>query len=119
MSSKPKKISISKSDFLRGIKCEKSLWLKKRSGIKPQEPDEAQMALFEAGHEVGEYAKELFPGGIEIKFDPKNFPGMISETKELIGQGAEVIYEATFQARGGFARADILKKEKMGRNYMR
>ncbi|WP_434274625.1 hypothetical protein [Aliarcobacter cryaerophilus] len=59
---------------------------------------------------MGELAKKLFPNGEEIKFDATNFDGMVSKTKELIEDGTEVIYEATFKENGIFAMADILVK---------
>ena len=105
---------LSKSQFLRGIKCPKSLWLYKKSDIPRDEPDEGQMARFEAGKVVGDLAKELFPGGREVAFDPENFPGMIKQTREWLNSGVDTIYEATVRAEGGFAMADILRRVEGG-----
>jgi len=57
---------------------------------------------------VGDLAKGLFPGGVEIPFDADDFDGMIAQTREWIDRGVEVIYEATFKERGIFAMVDIL-----------
>ena len=67
-----------------------------------------QEFIFANGHRTGKLAQDLFPGGTEIEHDPKNFDGMIAKTRELIDQGATVIYEATFKSRNVLIRADIL-----------
>lgn len=101
---------LSKSQYVRGLQCQKSLWLYKNRPELRDIPDEAQESLFNTGYSVGELAKELFPKGVEIEFDTSNFNGMMSKTKELITNGTEVIYEATFSENGIFAMADILVK---------
>jgi len=101
-------MTLSKSQYIRGLQCHKSLWLYKHKPELKDKPDKAQESLFEKGYEIGEIAKELFPNGVEIEFDESNFNGMIAKTKELIENGCEVIYEATFKEDGVFAMADIL-----------
>jgi len=103
-------MTLSKSQYIRGLQCHKSLWLYKNNPELRNTPDKEQESLFNTGHTVGELAKELFPDGIEVTFDPDNFNGMIEKTKELIANGTEVIYEATFSEDGIFAMADILVK---------
>lgn len=101
---------LSKSQYIRGFQCHKSLWLFKNKPELLEKPDAQQESLFETGNTVGELACDLFPGGVGIEFNPKDFDGMIRQTKELIDQGVEVIYEATFKERGVFAMADVLVK---------
>lgn len=101
-------MTLSKSQYIRGLQCHKSLWLYKNKPELRDAPDYAQESLFNTGHNVGELAKELFPNGVEIEFDTENFNGMITKTKELIENGTKVIYEATFSEDGIFAMADIL-----------
>ncbi len=103
-------MTLSKSQYIRGLQCHKSLWLYKNKSELRDAPDYTQESLFNTGYSVGELAKELFPNGVEIEFDADNFNGMISKTKELIANGTEVIYEATFSEDGIFAMADILVK---------
>jgi len=103
-------MTLSKSQYIRGLQCHKSLWLYKNRPELRSLPDKTQESLFKTGHSVGELAKGLFPHGIEIKFDADDFNGMISKTKELMDNGTEVIYEATFSEDGIFAMADILVK---------
>jgi len=103
-------MTLSKSQYIRGLQCHKSLWLYKNKPELRDAPDYAQESLFNTGHNVGELAKELFHNGEEVEFDASNFNGMIAKTKELIVNGTEVIYEATFSEEGIFAMVDILVK---------
>ena len=103
-------MTLSKSQYIRGLQCHKSLWLYKNKPELREAPDYAQESLFNTGHNVGELAKDLFPDGVEVEFNASNFNGMISKTKELIDNGKKVIYEATFSEDGIFAMADILVK---------
>ena len=101
---------LSKSQYIRGLQCHKSLWLYKNKPELRDTPNQAQESLFNTGFDVGDLAKELFPDGVEIEFDSSDFDGMLTKTKELINNGCEVIYEATFKENGIFAMADILVK---------
>ena len=107
---------LSKSQYIRGLQCLKSLWLYKHRADLREQPNAQTQSQFEVGHTVGELACQLFPGGTEIKFNSNDFDGMVEETKKLIEDGTTVIYEATFKERGLFAMADILVKEGDGWN---
>ncbi|UQB43162.1 hypothetical protein JX580_04600 [Thiomicrospira microaerophila] len=74
-----------------GLKCLLRHWLsplnlKHRPELRDP-PDAAQQALFDTGHTVGGLACQLFPGGVEIAFDAKNFDGMMVKTRQLIDFG--------------------------------
>jgi len=99
---------LSKSQYINGLQCHKSLWLRKRRPELIPEIDAQKQQMFDTGHEVGELAKQLFPGGTEIAFDRGNFQAMIEKTTAAIAAGAEVIYEASFRAHDVFIMADIL-----------
>ncbi len=103
-------MTLSKSQYIRGLQCHKSLWLYKHKPELREKPDARAESLFNTGYKVGDLAKELFPNGAEIEFDENDFEGMIKKTKELIANGVKVIYEATFKEKGIFAMADILVK---------
>jgi len=105
---------ISKSQYLRGLQCRKSLWLYKHKPALRASLLAQQSSLFDTGRRVGDCAKQLFPGGKEIEFLPDNFDGMVSETARLIAQGEHTIYEAAFKEKGVFAMADILHKTAAG-----
>jgi len=101
-------VRLSKSQYIRGLQCHKALWLyRNRRELMPA-PDANRLAVFASGHEVGELAKALFPGGTEIEFDAHNVDGMIEQTAALIDSGTDVIYEATFGDGDLLVMADIL-----------
>ncbi len=103
---------LSKSTFLRGQQCLKSLYLYKHY-IHLKDPiSQDQKALFNRGHAIGEMAQRLFPGGINAT--PSNtmdYANWVSTTQRLIQQGTEVIYEAAFQSNQVLAILDILVKK--------
>jgi len=68
---------LSKSTFLMGRQCSKLLWFRYNAKDQIPQPDEAQQAVFDQGHEVGKLAQQLFPGGIEIDTTPGNCDGAI------------------------------------------
>jgi hypothetical protein len=100
---------ISKSQYLKGLQCHKALWLLKNKPELKSKVTEATQAIFDRGTEVGKLAQKLFPSGIEIEFNPKNFAGMIAQTQVLLDTNPAItIYEATFDYDGCFAMLDIL-----------
>ena len=101
-------MTLSKSLYIRGLQCEKSLWLKKKKPEVLQAPDDGAQAVFYTGTSVGELACELFSGGERIKYTG-DFNAQIAKTKELIENGAKVIYEATFCFDGILVMVDILR----------
>ncbi len=103
-------LAISKSKYVTGLQCLKLLWTQynDREAIPP--PDAATQAKFDTGHEVGDLAKDLFPGGIEIAWsdDPKGrMEQTAAETTELLKQRVP-LYEASFLIDGCYCRADLL-----------
>jgi hypothetical protein len=56
---------LSKSTFIRGMQCEKSLYLNKHGRNLRDEISPEQMAVFSQGTNVGELAQGLFPGGVD------------------------------------------------------
>ncbi len=55
-------VFISKSQFLKGLQCPKSLYLQKYYPELAREVHESREALFESGKEVGVLARGLHPG---------------------------------------------------------
>ena len=105
------KHKLSKSTFLRGNTCHKSLWLykHKRDLIPPTAP--GQQFIFDQGHEVGILAQQLFPGGVDgSPSAPFDYQSSIALTQKSIAEDQPVIYEAAFQHDGIFAALDILVK---------
>ena len=98
---------ISKTKFLHGLQCPKLVWCDYNAKHLFPEVDDALQAVFDQGHEVGAFAKRMFPNGIEIETDPTDFEGAIQLTQKAL-PSRRPIFEATFSANGGYARADIL-----------
>ncbi|HZD54982.1 MAG TPA: DUF2779 domain-containing protein [Candidatus Aquicultoraceae bacterium] len=107
-------IHLSKTLYMRGLQCPKSLWLDRKQPEVRTEPTPDLVARWEAGTEVGRYAQLLFPGGIEVPYDGLTKVQQLGETRDLIAQGMQTVYEATFSHEGVFVRADILHKAKDG-----
>lgn len=103
---------LSKSTFLRGLQCHKSLYLNRYNRDLRDEISPEQQAVFATGREVGELARGLFPGGVQSK--PPNsfqFQRAVEVTRELIDGGKNIIYEAAFQHEQVLALVDILVRE--------
>jgi len=98
---------ISKSKFLHGLQCPKLLWCDYNAKHLFPAVDDALQAVFDQGHDVGAFAKRMFPNGVEIDTAPTDFEGAIELTKKLL-PSRRPIFEATLSANGGYARADIL-----------
>ena len=101
-------MALSKSIYIRGLQCEKSLWLKKKKPGVLQAPDDGAQAIFDTGTSVGELACELFSGGERIEY-AGDFNAQMAKTKGLIERGTKVIYEATFCFDGILVMVDILR----------
>ena len=101
---------LSKSSYIRGCQCEKSLYLYRHHYEWKDKLSPEQKAIFSRGHKVGELARRLFPGGVDcspIKFDYKN---AIDKTINCINSGVQVIYEACFEYNQTLVLIDILVK---------
>lgn len=100
---------LSKSTFIRGCQCVKSLYLykhfyKTRDPLSPQ-----QRAIFNRGTNVGVLARELFPGGRDASPPtPFQFARSVTVTREHVDAGVGVIYEAAFSHERVLAAMDIL-----------
>lgn len=105
---------LSKSLFMTGLKCHKALYLEKNNSEPKEEVSAEAKRRFEFGHEVGKYARGLFPGGFEVAHTEPSYPEQIKMTRQKIETGTKVIYEAAFIYDEVFARADIIRKTSKG-----
>jgi Domain of unknown function(DUF2779) len=110
---------LSKSTFLRSVQCQKSLYLYKNFIQLRDAQSAEQTAIFSRGNRVGKMAQQLFPNGVDATpTKTYDYRAAVSNTLRYIEQGAEVIYEAAFQAQGVLAIMDILvKKENLWYAY--
>ena len=106
MKSKP---FLSKSTFIRGMQCEKSLYLHKKRPFLRDRLSPEQLAKFRRGHDVGFLAQQLFPGGIDLTpAGPARVALAAQKTAGLIGGDEKLIYEAAFEFNGVRIFIDIL-----------
>ena len=107
---------LSKSKYCGIWQCPKIAWMRK---YKPEELviDDSLASRMEAGREVGNLARGLFGGYVDVTsyVDEKlDISTMIEKTKHEIAKGTEVICEAAFDAEGLYCAVDILKKSETG-----
>jgi len=105
---------LTKSLYLRGLQCEKSLWLKINNSDVLEDLDKAISQIFETGSKVGYEACKLFPGGERISFENTTRSERIALTKQWILDGVSTIYEATFEYDGVLVMVDILNRDSDG-----
>jgi len=96
---------LSKSKYLSGLQCPKYLWVQINEPEKIPETDPVTQYIFDQGHLVGELAKRLFPGGVDIPAD--NFMGNVRQTEKLL-ESRKPLFEAGILAKGIYSRVDIL-----------
>lgn len=101
---------LSKTLFIKGLQCHKSLYLHKYHPELKDEISEDQEARFQTGIDIGIYAQKLFPGGVEISYEGLSLSDQINRTMEEIEKGTENIYEAAFSYDNIFIKVDILHK---------
>ncbi|MDI1353420.1 MAG: DUF2779 domain-containing protein [bacterium] len=100
--------SISKTSFLKFEQCHKAFFLYKKHPYLRDKVSTDKRLTFKRGHEVGFFARELFPGGTNVAALSKNSSEALVLTRELILAGTQVIYEATFVYEGVLIMIDIL-----------
>lgn len=101
------KLYLSKSLYIRGLQCHKSLWLKKFHSDRLTPPDKKTQKAFTIGHQIGEMAYKLYPNGVSIPYK-STFAYKLDYTKELMNNKTHTIYEASFQYEKIFVMVDIL-----------
>ena len=76
--------------------------------VDARQDDEFLNALAEGGFQVGELAKLMYPGGIEIQ--SKVHEEAVKQTRQLLAQDQVTLFEAAICHGGLFARVDVLRK---------
>ncbi|MCL4744339.1 MAG: DUF2779 domain-containing protein [Burkholderiaceae bacterium] len=99
---------LSKSRILNGLQCPKRLYLQVH---RPDlaEVDAATEHRFQVGHEVGDVARTLQPGGKLMADDDLN-AALAATERELAMPGDKVLFEAAVAHGGVLIRADILSR---------
>jgi Domain of unknown function(DUF2779) len=98
---------LSKSKYLSGLQCHKLLWHYYNAKDEIPAVDTSTQAIFDQGHIVGEYAKKLFPDGVEVGKGVKDFHQVLELSAKAVAL-RKPLFEAAFKSNNAFARADIL-----------
>ena len=113
MSSGSRQFGLSKSKITSFEQCPKRLWLQTHRA-ELAELDAGAETRFAAGHEVGDAACSLCPGGIMIEAEP-DLAAALQRTQELISASAQApLFEATFAHDGVLVRVDIMEPDGLG-----
>jgi hypothetical protein len=98
---------LTKTRYVNGLVCSKWLWLEFNAPDKLPKPSESDQYRFDQGRQIGEYARQLFPGGILLEVG-----GSVETDRRsrALLEGRTPIFEAGFIHPGGacYARADVL-----------
>lgn len=97
---------LSKSKYLVGLQCHKALWIHYNDKAAIPSVAPASEQRFQLGHQVGDWAKKLFPGAIDLTRS-EGFVGPAKATRRAL-ERRKPIFEAAFIHNGCFSRADIL-----------
>jgi len=99
---------ISKSQYLRGLQCLKSLWL---HNFQPQLRAPLGPGLrhiLDQGHKVGELARRLYPDGFLIQAE--DIAQALEQTRAALRGNAQALFEPAFLYQEVLVRPDILVK---------
>ena len=97
---------LSKSKYLVGLQCPTLLWTHYNAKEELPEVDSRTQAIFDQGHEVGELAKQLFPGGIDVEWE-LSFKDVLKASSDSLKLRVP-LFEAGFLSNDTYARVDIL-----------
>lgn len=101
---------LTKSRFKLAVECPTKLFYtgKRELYIDRNQEDDFLQALAEGGFQVGELAKIMFLGGIEVVASTHD--EQLAETERLLAHDEVTIFEAAIRHRDLFARVDVLRK---------
>jgi hypothetical protein len=104
---------LSKSTYIKGLQCEKALYMQKKHPYLRDKLSIEQRAKFQRGTDVGVLAHEVFPCGMDMSPNsPSQFPKKVQETMENLRKPeVKVMYEAVFQYNDTLIMLDILVRD--------
>jgi len=102
---------LTKSRFTLATQCPTKLFYDGKNEYANQKiEDQFLISLAEGGFQVGELAKQYFPGGQEIK--ARDNEEALRQTNELLKLDNVTIFEAAVRYKNLYVRVDILVKKK-------
>jgi hypothetical protein len=109
-------MQITKSDFLKYLQCPEYFWMTKYKpeSLNENEIDPFVQQIIDQGNEVEAWARKLFPRGVMISSWKEQ---AIEDTRLAINEGAQILFQPSFQADGLKARIDVLERTEKGWNF--
>lgn len=108
-------IPLSKSGFVAGVQCLKRLYFQVHHRELAEAPDVSTLAVLQQGQEVGELAREAFPGGVLAGPADQGLTEAINKTAQLVADpNVQAIFEGTFRHDNILVRTDILARSAEG-----
>jgi predicted RecB family nuclease len=105
-------MKISKSKFMAGVQCLKRLYFQVHEPGLAARAGGANQVIIEQGQEVGLLARQLFPGGVEVR-GSGGLEAAIRFTRELVANlEVPAIFEGAFEHQGVIVKTDILQRRK-------
>ncbi len=104
---------LSKSSYIKGLQCEKALYLSKKHPYLRDRLSMAQRMKFKRGTNVGIFAQQCFPSGVNMApSSPSLFPQKAKETMANIANPEiNTMYEAVFQYDDTLIMVDIITRD--------
>ena len=104
---------LSKSTYIKGLQCEKALYMQKKHPDLRDKLSIEQRAKFQRGTDVGVLAHAYFPGGVDMSPNsPSQFPKKVQETMtNLANPAVNVMYEAVFQHNDTLIMLDMIVRD--------
>lgn len=112
-----KPVRLSKTRIAQGLVCEKKAYLGTHSIELSARTSKTLQARYDSGHEVGERARLLWPGGTLVEGEYWEVDQAMSATKELVDSGKNTIYEAAFGNDFFHCRIDILHRDSTSNHW--
>ena len=106
--------NLSKSQYCKGKKCLKAIWLYQHKREVAGSPSEFQQNIFDQGTEVGRLATQYFHEGVKITEDYTEPEKAIQKTQTAINNEAPAIFEAAFIYNEVLIRIDVLRNNRDG-----
>ena len=104
---------LSKSTYIKGLQCEKALYLTKKHPYLRDKLSIEKRAKFQRGTDVGILAHQYFPGGVNMSPNsPTQFPKKVVETQQNLNNPmVNAMYEAVFQYNDTLVMVDLLVRD--------
>lgn len=102
---------LSKSRYLSGLQCHKRLYLEVHAPALATKPDAATQAILDMGTDLGELARQRFPGGRLVTAGYRQSQEALAQTAELLKDPTvPAIFEGAFQFNQVLIRVDVLER---------